>query len=287
MLKTRQGSTTWLVDQPAHGALAGLLAAHWGNASFAPPGGFTGGSVDQHLRRETIMAIASHDNGWWEWEASPAEGEDGLPQGLEEVLGHPLQGMRRWHLGVGRLAPDHPYASLLISDHAAWLYAAQFEDGFPQELVHPIQGKKSTYPPDMRALAEDFVREMREVQLGLEERLSQDAWGRSALKQRLPHSRLLQILDALSLALCSALLGPQGLGRDPLTFADVPRSSWDDRVEMKLTPLGEGRLALDPYPFSPHSAPLEVTVTARQVKPGQWWRQVPPELLRFRLEPAE
>mgnify|MGYP001012160682 FL=1 len=282
MLKTQDGSTTWLIDQPAHGALAGLLAAHWGNSAFAQPGGFGDGAVDEVLRREVILAIASHDNGWWEWEASPQEGEDGLPQGLEEVLGHPSEGMQRWKLGVRRLAERHPYASLLIGDHAAWLYAAQFEDDFPQELVHPIQRERKTYPPEMRALAADFLQEIRALQSELEQRLSQEPWGRLALQQRLPHSRLLQILDAVSLAMGSALLGPRGLGRDPLTFTDVPRTRWEERGDLKLIPGSEGQLVLDPYPFD---KPLEVTVVARPVKPGQWWRQVAPELLRFRLDP--
>jgi hypothetical protein len=284
MLKTLDAETVWLVDQPAHGLLAGTLAAHWGNDQFARPGSFGRGVDPERLRKEVVLAVTQHDNGWWEWEAAPQEGADGLPKGLQEVLGHPREGMDRWRLGVKRLAQEHPYASLLISDHASWLYAAQFEDDFPDELVHPIQKERRRYPAELKELVAEFRGEMAAVQAELEARLQADPFWASALKQRLPHSRLLQILDAFSLALTSAVLGPRGLGRDPLVFSDVPARSWEQRVELHWTPLGDNRIALDPFPFG--KVPLDVAVPARHVQQGRWWREAGMEMLNFRLEPG-
>jgi hypothetical protein len=49
--------------------VAGLLAAHWGNAEFAG------------LRPYTLMgdAAGEHDIGWWEWEIQPTLNADGHP----------------------------------------------------------------------------------------------------------------------------------------------------------------------------------------------------------------
>ena len=87
MLKTIKDGKLWLVTQPDHGQVAGYLAAHWGNhAGFAKPGYFTS-SYDEELRQQTVLGIAQHDSGWWEWEAMPdLSPADGLPLDLAEVL---------------------------------------------------------------------------------------------------------------------------------------------------------------------------------------------------------
>ncbi len=69
MLKTKRGSQVWLITQPAHAELSGQLAAHWGNEEFAAPGHFAASADSERVRREVVLAVAEHDNGWWEWEA--------------------------------------------------------------------------------------------------------------------------------------------------------------------------------------------------------------------------
>lgn len=287
MLKTRRGAEFWLVTQPDHAALAGLLAAHWGNAEFARPGAFAASPDEERVRREVVLAVAEHDNGWWEWEADPELSvDDGLPQGLSEVPRDPISGMQRWRLGVPRLAARHPYASLLIGDHAQWLYTAQFEAGHPAELTHPLQRGRSAYPRELEPAARRFIAEMREMQEGFRWRMAQDALWQSALEpgHRLPHARLVQILDALSLALCSDVIlpaggGASGLGRDALEFADVPRGEWGDRVTMRLRPISEGRIAVEPYPFA--EPELRVAVAARVAAAGADWRAAERRLMSF------
>ena len=80
-------------------------------------------------------------------------------------------------------------------------------------------------------------------------------------EQRKPHARLLQTLDALSLALCSAAIAPlegepKGLGEDHIVVHEVARQSWEDRVSLEIKPLGDGRIMIDPYPFD--ESPLTV-----------------------------
>ena len=71
MLKRQVGSELWCITQPDHAAVSGYLAAHWGNGEFARPGSFAPFPEPERLRAETILAIAEHDNGWWEWEGDP------------------------------------------------------------------------------------------------------------------------------------------------------------------------------------------------------------------------
>lgn len=287
MLKTRRGDDIWLVTQPDHAALAGMLAAHWGNVEFARPGAYAPSPDPARIRREVVLAVAEHDNGWWEWEADPdLSPDDGLPLGLSDVLKDPISGMDRWRLGVPRLAARHPYASLLIGDHAQWLYTAQFEAGHPAELTHPLQSGRSRYPRELEEAARRFITEMREKQREFRRQMAQDPLWQRALddEHRLPHARLVQILDALSLALCADVLLPAagsaaGLGQDSLEFPHVPRRNWNDRVTMRLQPLGEGRIAIDPYPFA--QPDLRVAVPARVAAPGTDWRAAERHLMSF------
>ena len=124
MLKTLRGKKMWLVSQPDHAELAGLLAANWGNDEFARPGQFASADDPEQLRAEIVLAIAQHDNGWWEWEATPELSEiDGLPLDLTDLLKNRQEALKRWRLGVPRFSRDNPYASLLISFQGYWLYA--------------------------------------------------------------------------------------------------------------------------------------------------------------------
>jgi hypothetical protein len=281
MLKTRRGAQVWLITHPAHAELAGTMAAHWGNEDFARPGDFAPSSGAERLRQEVVLAVAQHDNGWWEWEANPPLSvEDGLPQAPGEMEEKPVAGMKRWLRGISRLAERHPYASLLIGDHARWFYAAQSDSNAPAEFTHQLQHDRSYFPQELETEARRFMTEVRDLQEAFQHSLDEDGFWRAALKpeHRHPHARLLQTLDALSLALCSDAIAPaegraKGLGDDHVVFQNVPRRSWDDRVSLEIKPLGGGRSVIDPYPFD--ETPLTVAVPARVAEPHTWWRRAP------------
>ncbi len=297
MLKTTRNEQSWLVTQPDHGAVAGYLAAHWGNDRFAPPGGFAPAQAPERLRAETVLGIAEHDNGWWEWEAAPTLSDaDALPQDLREVLQNQSEGMDRWRRGVPRLSAEHPYASLLISLHAYWLYAAKTEPSPDPSFVHPLfwnaAPEKLLHGPLEQA--RDYVQEIRQMQAPLLERLRQDPVTASWLAEEnlKPAARLLQLLDGLSLYLSSALItaasGPsKGFGEDAIELPEAPRASWQDRVKILVRPLGDRRIALDPYPFD--IDPLPVKVPVRILDPMRvrtepfavWWRAEQPRQIAY------
>src|SRR2546430_8593137 len=58
-----------LVLQIDHSRIAGLLAAHWGNAEFATPSPYAA----------MVLAAQEHDSGWWDWEIQPTISAQGYP----------------------------------------------------------------------------------------------------------------------------------------------------------------------------------------------------------------
>ena len=121
-----------------------------------------------------------------------------------------LAGMDRWQLGIPRFAERHPYASLLIGDHAYWLYAVQFDPDPQPEVTHILQRGRAIYPTEQEAEARRLLADVQQMQEEFRRRLDEDRFRQASLEpeQRKPQARLLQTLDALSLALCSAAIAP-------------------------------------------------------------------------------
>ena len=278
MLKTRLDGRTYLVTQPDHAELSGHLAAHWGNEAFTQPGHYAPVPDPERLRAAVVFAAAQHDNGWWEWEAAPElDGADGLPLGLD--AGAERAGFERWRRGVRRF-PEAPFASLLIAMHAHRLVA--------------LSSKSS--PPEEREPAAAFLAELEADQQRLTARLRADEATASwvAPESLRPHARLISLLDALSLALCSDVIparsGPtRGLGEDEIELPEVPRRGATDRVTLVCSPLGERRIRVRPYPFDTDPLPVRVIARVFDRPPGgsarfpTWWHAQPRTALKFRL----
>jgi len=273
MLKTTKNGKLWMVTQPDHAEVAGYLAAHWGNDDFARPGHYAAAPDAERLRAEVIFAVAQHDNGWWEWEATPdVSADDGSPLDLSEVLKDQQAGMNRWRTGLRRFEQS-PLHNLLNSMHANWLYAIRVLPNPDPAFAHPLFWKGSParlYPGGLEP-ARAFMAELERMQAGWKSVLGADAatapWIEPQHLQ--PHARLLQLCDGLSLALASNLIPAveppsKGLGDDAFELHDVPRQNWSDRVTIRVTPHGNGRLELDPYPFDVD--PLPVVLPARAVQ---------------------
>ena len=297
MLKTHRDNHTWLVSQPDHGGVAGYLAAHWGNDQFAAPGHFAHAHDPEQLCAETVLAIAEHDNGWWEWEAIPELGDlDDLPLDLAEVLKNQQEGMDRWQRGIPRFSEEHPYVSLLISFHAYWLYAARSKPDPDPAFLHPLFWKRAPEKLVGGSIdeARKFVADLEAQQADFSARLRGNPvtamWvDPENLK---PNVRLLQLLDGLSLSLCSPHIPPlsgeaKGLGEHPFDLLEVPRGSWLDRVTIEVRPAGARRIALKPYPFDVD--PLRVVVPVRIIDSAtrrsgafhRWWHSQQAQWIQF------
>lgn len=279
MLRSESPEAIVFVTQPDHARASGYLAAHWGNRTFRPPGYSTPCADPERLRGETVFAVAEHDNGWWEWEASPVlSPEDDLPLGFGEAVRHQADAFERWRLGINRFADSHPYASLLIGWHAYWLTAPKAGADTPSAFLHPLFGGRSPGPAqgDDQADAAAFLAEIQGRLGSLSERVRARPDGKTwcADTHLFPHVRLLQLFDGLSLSVCTRLIPGDGAsgtrlsvstGGSRLVLADIPRAGWDDRVTLTVSPLGDGRIRCHPYPFD--REPLRLTVPVRIVRP--------------------
>ena len=286
MLKRLVGNQLSCITQPDHAAVSGYLAAHWGNDDFTRPGYFGPFPEPERLRSETILAIAEHDNGWWEWEADPQrDPADGLPLHLTSMK--QSDALERWRIGVPRFRVQHPYVSLLISLHAYWLHAPRVEAETDATFFHPLFGDPGAWPkPEGEEWDEvqQFVTEQRHLQQVVTDSMRQDpAWSPAIETQHLwPHVRLLQVADAISLHLCFG-------GDRPRSLPQIPREGWDDRVSLELEPLEDRRIFFRPYPFD--RDPLPVTLRARVLDPEvsapagfhSWWHGLPRREINFHL----
>jgi hypothetical protein len=249
-----------LISQPAHAALAGALAAQWGNDAFAPP----------EPRASVLLAAAEHDCGWVEWEAAPGLNARGEPAHFTEM--DVEEHLSIWRRGVGRMTAQDRYAALLVSLHATGLYRGG------------LDGAQDT--PEARRQVEAFLAEQAALQKQIRRDLRDDpACGEAVQEAALMHNaRLIQVWDYLSLVLCCGHPETQVLGA-------APGRSVGDRADLALHPRDDLTLWLKPYPF--RESPLSWTVSGRIVNRGPFadkaafleaFRQAPEEKLTFRLE---
>ena len=110
MLKRRVDDQIWLISQPDHAAVSGYLAAHWGNREFSAAGGYADCPDPELVRSEVVLAIAEHDNGWWEWEADPELDPRVLDLYLQEGLADAADG------GVALKCPGAVEAAIFSGD---------------------------------------------------------------------------------------------------------------------------------------------------------------------------
>ncbi len=249
-----------LIPQPAHAALAGVLAEAWGNDEFASP----------EPRAAVLLTAAGHDDGWTEWEAGPDLNVRGEPAHFTEMV--VSDHLAIWRRGVRRMLDQDPYAALLVSLHGAGLYRGGLDEA------------RDT--PEARRQVEEFLVEQDDLQRQIRRDLREDpALGEAVAETILMHNvRLIQLWDWLSLLLCCGRPEAQVIG------AAAGRSP-GERVDLSLHPRDELTLRLKPYPF--RESPLSLAVSGRIVPRGPFpdretflkaFHEAPVEALTFRLE---
>ena len=232
-----------LVLQIDHSRVAGLLAAHWGNAEFARPEPYT----------SVVIAAQEHDSGWWDWEIKPTLNAKGYPVdyqsgGLDRAV----------HLafdrhGIERVMEQDAYAGLLVSLHLAGLNTQGYG-------VVP-------HMPNRQHIAgvQDFLDE----QEGLRARVLADLrWSpvhaeAAADEQVWTNYKLIEVFDQLAQYVCN---------RYPFNSSEARRGPPN---RLRFTPVAPGRaditLCVDvrdersalvtPYPFDVD--PLEIAFPGR------------------------
>lgn len=203
MICRRGDEGWWVVTQADHARLAADLLALFLRPELR----------DHPRRRELLLAVREHDNGWWEADAAPRlAAASGQPLDFREA---PAELRREiWRRAVERRAGDEPYASALIATHALRLLAdRRADDDYGEWLAGLEQRRAELLGASGRTMAEA---------------LADDRW--------------LELADDLSLAAC---LG-DGRFVDSLGFrAEVEVAGGEVEVRLSPFPLaGATRFAL-------------------------------------------
>ena len=279
MLVSRQGGRLRLIEQIEHGRACGDICGHWGNAQFARP-----------VRADSAkVAAAMHDEGWREADAEPLFNvEAGRPLHFLEIdMADHVPLYRR---GTERVSRLDPYAGLLVSMHWTGLYRGRWGlqsggvfrsagTGEAERLQdHAVDGQEQAWIERKRDLMTDEART--DFEIGL--------WH---------NYDLLQTFDLLSLYVCTADLSPAAGGSvarltdvlaeieappGPRVIGSVPERPSGARLELVLTPTGNGAVAVEPYPFDQDSVELELS--ARSIPDRSYESQA---AVRAALQQAE
>ncbi len=189
-----------LTTQPDHAFFSAELLSLWRGDGFA-----------EHPRRsEVLFAVREHDNGWREPDAAPriVVGE-GKPMPFFDASLELRSEI--WFRGIHRFADQHPWASLLILEHA-------------YRLHHRLRDKAGWV--DFYRALEASREELREVCQG-----SMDSSPEELVEAVSRDYRFLELTDLLSLAVCSRWTGEMESG--------------SYRFEVR-----QDRLCLDPFPLA-------------------------------------
>ncbi|MDO9441631.1 MAG: DUF3891 family protein [Beijerinckiaceae bacterium] len=222
-----------LVNQSDHAKLSGIFAAHWGNADFAAP----------EPRESFVRAAAFHDCGWFSYETRPDfDAAKDAPPNFQQV---PLDAkqLAAFQGGLDWIWDIDSYSGLLVSRHRTGLWRNRYGS--------------VTYPP-ASASARVLTQEVEDF-IARNELKQETALAGLDRSRFLVNYQLLQILDLLSLYLCTSDPVETRLGHAPSNHA----GDGHDGVILTLTPLGEGRIRIFPNPFD--QAELDVGFVCRRM----------------------
>lgn len=239
MILRRDRGRLLIILQTDHGQQCAAFVRHWGNVACDAPAPL----------EPLLLAAAEHDNGWAEWEATPAlDPSTGQPWQFVEVPAR--QHVALYRRGIERAAARDPYAGLLVSMHGVGLYNDRYGT-WPRPVPRELS-------PEGRELVEGYTLEQENLQAHLRARAAADARYRvSATEEAVWRNyKLLQVWDRLSLQFCWRCCASGRIGPAPL------RAGGADET---ITCEGDGSytLRLSPYPFT--SSRVELPVTARAV----------------------
>ena len=233
----------FVVRMADHTAVAGALAAAFGNDSFDP------------LEPRELMeeVVGHHDAGWRDLDARLLRNPDtGLPYHLVDT---PVVEMVKTS-GLSPAANEarHPYCGIISSMHSYGLYHGRyglsdklFIDLLPEELI-----------PEVTEMLEGEEQRQARLTAQLAADPATAAW---VTEEALFHNyKALQLFDTLALYLQCERPGNRGTTQ----FPNVPRTA-DEDVTITAVEVDADTVSLEPYPFA--TDPLEVATAGRYLEP--------------------
>jgi hypothetical protein len=222
------GEKHFVITQIDHARASGELAQHFGNADFV--------SLAPHA--EMVYMVAHHDEGWAQIDATMrVDPKTHRPYHLTQT---PILRL----IATGNGSPDHnehfhPYSGLISSMHTWGLYHGRY--GLSDKVFI------DNFPPDYRPEVDAMLAREQARQMRLKMQLREDAtYGQYVEHTALMHNyKLLQFFDTLSLYFHTTHASQHAEAH----FLNVPKAVGDD-LRLTITPLGEKRYRLAPFPFS-------------------------------------
>ena len=239
-------SRLMVVLQIDHSRVAGLLAAHWGNAEFAEPTPYA----------SVVLAAQEHDNGWWDWEIKPTLNERGEP--IDYITGGGVD--RPTHTafdrnGIDRVAMRDPYAALLVSLHLAGLNN-QGWGLVPHMADRTSLPSVPEFMSDQEALRTRLLDDLRRSPEYAEHCLQDRLW---------TNYRLIEVADQMAQFICNRypFNSTERRNGPPSTLPHVPVGPGQEETTLTLDVQDESHAIVRPYPFDVD--PLVVPYQARLV----------------------
>ena len=261
--------STYVSTQEEHAELSAQFAAHWGNDRF------------ERLRPYDTMVFATtyHDSGYREWEGVPRmDAAKGRPYGhRERIPDFEATELTAYRRNVDWVRGHDLYAGVLVSMHRTGLWRGRYDVlTSPKPRIRELSAPVHAALDQLEAQQQQDKAALAAVNAAFEEEL----W---------INYRMLQLFDLLSLYFCCDGYRDNRFKEECL--APVPASYMPDSgVELRITPNADGSVRMDPYPFD--VAPLQVTVRARRMPPGQYdseadaraaYYKTPARLLQFQI----
>jgi hypothetical protein len=229
IVRYESDGTVVMITQNDHAKLAGLFAAHWGNARFARAYPF--GSV--------VRAAHYHDSGWFRYETSP-QLIDGKTPSYRQVSADSTQ-LAAHDAAIAMLIDVDPYTGLLVSKHRSGLWQSRYG-----VIAEPQQPPPRKLSPEIETAKAHLEAQQRAIEAGLDR------------NEVAVNYNLLQVWDLLSLYICSnERLAEHMIAPAPMGYAG------DEGARLRLTPTSPTRITVDPYPFD--QAMLEIGVVCRRL----------------------
>ncbi len=228
-----------LITQHDHALISGELAEQFGNEYFATPTPL----------ESVLKGIRLHDCGWPLHDDQPTRNKEGLPLDVFET---PREiALKVWSAGVEKAIADDPYAGLLVSLHVLNLSVfastlAGFDEKPGQFAVAKFQQREIERQEHLR------------LKLGLRSEKGQHHSGppqegaQKSEDQLNFNFRLLQAMDALSLAACCTK-PPSRQTQDLFPEAGAAP------IRLNLSRDGKD-VIVDPWPFGPAQIDLMIPV---------------------------
>ena len=253
------GAARFVIKMSEHTALSDQLADAFGNETFEP--------VEDEAAR---FIIANHDAGWADLDAEfRIDPDTGYPYNLSET---PFELV----MGTSTGSPDFnerhdPFSGLLSSMHSWGLYNGRY--GLSDVVLLDKVAEQNVPEAEIMLAGEEARQERLKAALSENDSTA----GKVAENKLMQSYKQLQFFDTLALYFNRIHEGD----REPSVFTHVPMSA-DKDADITVTPLGEGRYAVWPWPFKDDG--LQVSFQGRYMKADATGTQSMPEAADLPVE---